>query len=260
MSSLPDSPDLPGVAGATGRYREWSPPDALRGCFGQLWRSDLPVSHGGDVAVLPDGCVDILWRDGRLYVVGPDVVAAHPQLMPGAQVLGARFQPGAARAWLGLPLSEIVGTAVELDAVVGARARSMAARLNDSGDADVRQHLFAQQLALLPGAGSATDTRAARVFAQVGTGRIDLATLTTSLQLSTRSLRRLCHDQFGYGPKMLERILRLQRWLALARAQPRAGLAALALDGGYADQSHLSREVRALAGIGAAQLCTQWRA
>ncbi len=261
MTSLPDPVDLPGVAGATGRYREWAPAAPLRGCFGQLWRSDLPVGHSGAVAVLPDGCVDILWRDGRLYVVGPDVVAAHPQLAPGAQVLGARFQPGAARAWLGLPLSELVGTAVELDALLGARARQLAARLNDIGDADARQQRFALELAALPGSsGGSPHASAAQVFAQVRAGDMDLAQLSATLQLSTRSLRRLCHAQFGYGPKMLERILRLQRWLALARAQPRAGLAALAIDGGYADQSHLSREVRALAGIGAAQLCAQWRA
>jgi AraC-like DNA-binding protein len=259
MPFTSDPADPPGIAGATGRYREWTPPAGLQGDFGQLWRSDLPVDHGGDVAVLPDGCVDVLWRDGRLYVVGPDVVAAHPQLTPGAQVLGARFRPGAACAWLGLPLSEIVGTAVELDAVLGVRARRMAARLNAVGDADARQPLFARELALLPRSARAPHPTAAAVFAQVRGGGTDLSALATTLQLSTRSLRRLCHAQFGYGPKMLERILRLQRLLALARARPRDGLAMLALEGGYADQSHLSREVRALTGIGAAALCAQWR-
>ncbi|MFS4516626.1 helix-turn-helix domain-containing protein, partial [Delftia tsuruhatensis] len=64
-----------------------------------------------------------------------------------------------------------------------------------------------------------------------------------------RSLRRLCHAQFGYGPKTLERVLRFQRLLALARSDRQAGLAALAAEAGYADQAHLSREVRALCGI-----------
>lgn len=263
MSALPDPADLPGVAGAgaTGRYREWAPAAPLRGCFGQLWRSDLPVGHSGEVAVLPDGCVDILWRDGRLYVVGPDVVAAHPQLAPGAQVLGARFRPGAARAWLGLPLSELVGTAVELDVLLGARARQLAASLSDIGDADARQQRFALELAALPGSsGGSPHAGAAQVFAQVRAGSTDLAAVAASLQLSARTLRRLCHDQFGYGPKMLDRILRLQRLLAVARAQPRAGLAMLAAETGYADQSHLSREVRALTGQGAAALCAQKQA
>ncbi len=254
MAPRSDPADVPAAAD---HYREWAAPGLLRAHFGQLWRSDIAAGHSGAMTVLPDGCVDILWRDGRLYVVGPDVVAAHPQLTPGTQVLGARFRPGAARAWLGLPLSEIVGTAVELDAVQGVRARHMAAQLNDTGDPDLRQRLFAQQLASLAGRPGQTHAAAAQVFAQVRGGSMDLAAVAASLQLSTRTLRRLCHDQFGYGPKMLDRILRLQRLLAVARAQPRTGLATLAAETGYADQSHLSREVRALTGQGAAALCAQ---
>lgn len=69
--------------------------------------------------------------------------------------------------------------------------------------------------------------------------------------MSERSLRRFCHAQFGYGPKTLERVLRLQRLLSLARADRSSGLASLALQAGYADQAHLSREVRALCGVSA---------
>jgi AraC-like DNA-binding protein len=53
----------------------------------------------------------------------------------------------------------------------------------------------------------------------------------------------------GYGPKTLQRVLRLQRVLAQAGRQPLVGrLADIALDAGYADQAHMSREVRALTG------------
>ena len=76
-----------------------------------------------------------------------------------------------------------------------------------------------------------------------------LAAMRAQLDMPERSLRRLCHAQFGYGPKTLERVLRFQRLLALARSDRQAGLAALAADAGYADQAHLSREVRALCGI-----------
>ncbi len=59
-------------------------------------------------------------------------------------------------------------------------------------------------------------------------------------------MHRRCLTAFGYGPKTLARILRLQRGLALARCGvPFAETAARA---GYADQPHLAREVRDLAG------------
>ena len=65
--------------------------------------------------------------------------------------------------------------------------------------------------------------------------------------LGERQLRRRCEAAFGYGPKTLARVLRLQRALALARAG--TPFAAVAADAGYADQPHLSREVRALTGL-----------
>lgn len=54
-------------------------------------------------------------------------------------------------------------------------------------------------------------------------------------------------DAFGYGPSVLRRVLRFRMALRLAaRGTPFATVAARA---GYADQAHLAREVRALAGV-----------
>src|SRR5205085_1135534 len=62
---------------------------------------------------------------------------------------------------------------------------------------------------------------------------------------SERTLRRRCHEAFGYGPKTLERILRFQRFLR-SLSNGRAPLSVLAIEAGYADQAHLAREVRRL--------------
>lgn len=60
---------------------------------------------------------------------------------------------------------------------------------------------------------------------------------------------------FGYGPKTLARVLRLQRALALARS----GLpfAETATRSGFADQAHLARDVRELAGMPLGELLTR---
>lgn len=57
---------------------------------------------------------------------------------------------------------------------------------------------------------------------------------------------------FGYGPKMLVRILRMNQAVDLARSgTPFAEVAARI---GYADQAHLAREVKALAGVPLSEL------
>ena len=57
---------------------------------------------------------------------------------------------------------------------------------------------------------------------------------------SHRHLIALFHEQVGLGPKEFARVRRFQR--ALALVPTRATWAELALDAGYSDQSHLTRE------------------
>jgi len=73
--------------------------------------------------------------------------------------------------------------------------------------------------------------------------------LPAHLGISERTLRRRCHQLFGYGPKTFLRILRFQRFIAFVQRANHPSLAALASQCGYADQAHLSREVRALSGL-----------
>src|SRR2546423_1333252 len=75
-----------------------------------------------------------------------------------------------------------------------------------------------------------------------------VAALAADLGASERQLNRRCLAALGYGPKTLHRILRLRRFLALARASA-ATLAAVAADAGYADQAHLARDCQSLAGL-----------
>lgn len=256
--------DAPAVAGLTGAYREAPPLSPLRPHFLCAWSSELAPGQDGDVAVLPDGCVDILWTGGRLSVVGPDVVAARPQLAPGARVLGLRFQPGAARGWLGVPLSELVGRRVGLDDLWGdRRAGRMAQRLRDAATpgAQLRalQDALTQEAQTYQApAHAAPSLRAAELFRSLAMASDPSGRRAGErLDLSERSLRRLSLDHFGYGPKMLERILRLQRFIGLLRQTPHAGMATLAAEARYADQAHLSREVRALCGMTPSQLRAQ---
>jgi AraC-like DNA-binding protein len=78
--------------------------------------------------------------------------------------------------------------------------------------------------------------------------------MADELGLSERQLHRRCLATFGYGPKTVQRVLRFQAALQDARAGRR--LADVAADAGYADQAHMSREVRELAGVPLTELLT----
>jgi methylphosphotriester-DNA--protein-cysteine methyltransferase len=84
-----------------------------------------------------------------------------------------------------------------------------------------------------------------------------MAIILDRLDVSPRTLRRRCQNAFGYGPKTLDRILRFQRFLGFARQAEELCLADLAFAAGYADQAHLTREVRRLSGFSPATILSQ---
>ena len=83
--------------------------------------------------------------------------------------------------------------------------------------------------------------------ARLATAAPSAADVADALGWTTRTLHRRCLAAFGYGPAVLRRVLRFRRALALLRGG--VAPADVAARAGYADQPHLSREVRALAGL-----------
>ncbi|MGW2930624.1 helix-turn-helix domain-containing protein [Streptomyces sp. NPDC001156] len=193
--------------------------------------------------VLPDGCMDLLWTEGRLLVAGPDTHAHQPG-GPAARWAGVRFHPGTAPALLGVPAYELRDRRVELaDLWPAADVRRLTARVNAAADpATALEEIALDRAALSPG----PDPLLSAVVAALEAGR-SVAATADELGLGARQLHRRSLAAFGYGPKTLARVLRLQLALALARSG--VSYAETAARAGFADQAHLARDVRELAGM-----------
>lgn len=201
-----------------------------------VWHTDR--TSGGEV--LPDGCMDLVWHDGDVVVAGPDTrpftVTASP--LPG---VGLRFPPGLLPHLLGVPAAGLRNLRVPLADVVGPRAAAALACLDPTDAADAFEAYGRSRLAMA-GLPNPVVTAAAHLL-RTGLPVADVASAT---ELSERSLHRLATRNFGYGPKTLAGILRLQRAQDLAaRGVPSAVVAA---ECGYVDQAHLIRESRRITG------------
>ncbi|MGW2867220.1 helix-turn-helix domain-containing protein [Kitasatospora sp. NPDC001225] len=219
----------------------WTKP-ALRRTGGHASAGRTGAARAG--LVLPDGCMDLLWTEGRLLVAGPDTRAFHPGPGLRGPWAGVRFRPGAAPALLGVPANELRDRRVEL---ADLRSAAEVRRLTEGIDAAPDPAAALEALALQLAADAQPEDPLVRaVAASLAAGRSVAATAET-VGLGARQLHRRSLAAFGYGPKTLARILRLQRALALARSGvPPAETAART---GYADQAHLARDVRELAGL-----------
>lgn len=185
---------------------------------------------------MPDGASDVIWCQGHgTTIVGPDTSARAYPRAAGELLIGLRFRPGAGGGGIGVPLDEL------RDQQVDAREIDRAFDLDgDLPPAAVLRALLA----------AAADRRPDPVVLAAAPRVADhgVAALAGELAISERQLRRRFHAAVGYGPGTLARVLRFRRFLALVDSG-RDDLAGLAFDAGYADQAHLTRESRRLAGL-----------
>jgi AraC-like DNA-binding protein len=213
-------------------YREHSSPTPWRDLVETAWVVDGP---GDPVRVLPDGCMDLIRMDGRIVVAGPDTTASISQRGPEPFV-GLRFRPGVLPRLLGVPAAELRDQRIALDELRPVRPRPRLTEVvADLAATRPRRETAPWSLPTL-----------SHVTSRLAAGA-SVADVAREIDWSGRTLQRQCDAIYGYGPATLRRILRFRRAVRMLRAgRP---FAAVATDAGYADQPHLSREVRELSGV-----------
>lgn len=263
-------------------YLEHAISPSLRAVAACTWQHSSAAAARS--RVVPDACADIVWNGASLHVAGPDTGPVEVELRAGTQIYGVRFVPGAAGAVLGVPASAVRDARVSLRELWGDDARVLEEQLHDAQDAQgalaaleaavhARMQLAAPvdpvatavARALRPSSElglTGSDSQADRVVAKrLGSGSNVVPTvsqLSAALGVSERQLLRRCDAAFGYGPKLLARVLRFQAFVRALRSHSQVGLAELANALGYADQAHLAHDTAELAGQTPSQLRARW--
>ncbi|MFC4857423.1 helix-turn-helix transcriptional regulator [Actinophytocola glycyrrhizae] len=230
---------------------EYSERPSAHDVFACTWSRTMP--HGATPThVVPDACADILWHreSGRLFVAGPDTYAHRTSLSAGLLV-AVRFKPGRAPEGLGVPSSAVRDERVDLDRLwPGDRVRHLADDLAATATVARAERVLADAVAAVD---ANWDPAVPRLLTLIRRGE-RVATVADALGWTERQLHRRSLAAFGYGPKTLQRVLRFDRALRLARAG--TDLASVAYETGFADQAHLARDVKSIAGVPMTALIT----
>lgn len=206
---------------------------------GTAWRAGV---GRGEVIIVPDGCMDLIWDGTGVLIAGPDTAAmSYHSDRPGV-LTAIRFDPGYAPSVLRAPAAALTDQRVRLEEVFPpGRVRRWYAALDQAEcPAYALAALAAEALDADPAPGWIDPVvRGLRHGATV-------ARVARAIGFSTRQLQRLGGQRFGYGPKYLQRVLRADRARhALDRGRAPTEVAA---DLGYADYAHLHRDFVAIMG------------
>ncbi len=168
-----------------------------------------------------------------------------------AFVVGAHFKPGGAFPFLGLPAGELADIHVDLETLWGPAAGRLRERLCEARTSAEQFQLLQQALLsrLCDGVEKHYAVSAAlEMFANNQTGpRVREA--AQYLGLSQRRFIEVFKAEVGLTPKLFSRIQRFQQTRTFMEHNPAPNWAAVALDLGYFDQSHLIREFHEFSGL-----------
>ncbi|GAA1578130.1 MULTISPECIES: helix-turn-helix domain-containing protein [Kribbella] len=242
-------------------YLERAPIPGLSGAVRTVWiqrtgATDHVHRH------LPSGGVEIHFPiGGRPHLLGPLTGPAIEIIPARTTLVGVRFRPGTAPP-LPAVLNDLVDQRLGLADVWGPTVERLVDAIARATTPErALMYLQAHLLNEFRIAGRPDPLVRNAVQALMPWQPIAIDSLATQLSLSTSQLRRRCLHAVGTTPKVLQRTLRFQGFLALAQAgaapsgrRGTDGTAGLAIDAGYADQAHLSRECLRLTGLTPTQL------
>lgn len=186
--------------------------------------------------------------------MGPATSVDVPELAPGVRLRGLRIRPGALRAVTGLRGAELRDRVVPIAELLPGHTSELlieavwdwprGARFLTEVWRDVARE----------------PRRAETAVAALGGGsNLSVTAVAAAHGLSPRQFRRLVEDEAGLNPATVRAVARLHRFLRIAEDgnAGRPDLAGGAILAGYADQPHLSREVRKLTGLTPARLLAE---
>jgi AraC-like DNA-binding protein len=236
-------------------YEETRPSIDLRTTVACLWVSVVRLDGTATLSpILPDGCADIMvYDDEAPCVAGPDATTRWASLREGTVITGIRLRPGTVRAVFGCQAGLILnGGALLSDLAPGAEALHQ--RLLMTGPLRDRYALLEDWVRTAVARNGMADravVAASRLLA--ADPQLEIGEIARRFDWNVRTMHRQFIAACGYGPKHLQRIMRIQHAIRVVHGTAPVRLADAAHAAGYVDQAHMNRDFRDITGFSPGQ-------
>lgn len=156
-----------------------------------------------------------------------------------------------ARLFLNQPLDTLRNQSVPLEDVLGSLAKRLTTMLQDAPDWDARFVILDREIGARLKSATTPPAQVSWAWRRIieTKGRIDIGRIVEEVGWSQRHLITRFRSDIGLSPKTMARVMRFGRAARLLRLPSRPDLSTVALDCGYYDQSHFTRDFRTFAGV-----------
>ncbi len=251
-------------------YKTITPPPALEPFVDCFWILAAETAEGSAEAepeiVLPDGKTELIvhFGDDFLKLEGEAYVRQARVLMSGQLterillrptgtigVVAARFKAAGAARFFHIPFEEIVDQVIDFSRYEKATSTAIYDEVARAASHEDRLAAMQTLLERLLSVESQEDVfvRQACQYITKSEGEYSVQELVKLIGFSERQLERKFKKQVGITPKILSRIMRFQKFLAMTKTSNTLTLSDAALACGYYDQSHFIRDFTRFSGV-----------
>ena len=159
------------------------------------------------------------------------------------------FQPIGAKAFFSMPMNELSGQSIALDALSDPHIMELEGRLMDIADNQTCAHLIEQfLLKRLYQFEEYNYKRLTSVISAINYRENNVFALAHEACLSQKQFKRIFTDYIGVTPKEFLQITRFTKTTYTLQTQPKMSLNELAYKCGYYDRSHLIKDFKIFSG------------
>lgn len=227
-----------------------------------IWTWQAAPTEAAEVLIAPDARCELVihldtppleWRDGawqrqpRVFLYGQLRAPLSLRSDCTMNMLAVRFHPHAAACFFGIDGSDLQAMPIRFDEL--SKLTKTMNWLGESSSMPVTVASVVKVLRWLARTAKLPDalTLYAMQAVSAAHGRIGMNFLAEQFAISPRQFERVFFQHVGLTPKFYARIKRIEFAQSLL-SEPNFQLAEIALNAGFADQSHFNREAIALCG------------
>lgn len=251
-------------------YNEYQPCELLAPYVDKYWEFKGEPEYGMRINILPDGCTDFIFTLGevatptngslvmqpyRSYFIGP--MKAYTELVTYTKtvhMLGIRFLPCGLSRFAKFPLHEFTNQRISTCDIESPFDPYFTERLCETLHLLDRIRLIEDFLIKkLDKSTLTTDRQIIHAVNQINryNGKLPIHSLLDDISLCQRQFERKFKQYTGFTPKEYSRIMKFKNAIDLLRTSSYDNLLSVAINSGYYDVPHLSKEIKRLSGSNA---------
>ena len=249
-------------------YTEYQPSHLLVPYIDNYWEFKGNPDYGMRIHILPDGCTDFIFTLGevanaveegslmmqpyRSYFVGP--MTKYSELVTYTEsihMFGVRFLPCGLSCFTNLPLHEFVNSRVSTNEMKAVFDDTFIEKLGEQKHVTDRIRVVEEYLlAYLARHYQPADSHVAMALNMINhsKGKRSVRSLMDDVCLCQRHFERKFKHYTGFTPKEYSRIVKFKNAVELLRTTTSANLLTTAVDAGYYDLAHFSKEIKSMSG------------